>query len=72
MTLDAIVRILEDSTCGFVRLSPDKVAATVRAADELLGRCEKTLHCLTYDNCGRCNRCKLIADIRKIRGGGGQ
>lgn len=48
-------------------------AATVRAADELLGRTLSQVRCdmwkFTDADCGKCEPCELIADIRKIRGG---
>lgn len=62
---------------GIVLAGTHTMAATVRAADELLGRCEaKLLHIGNMDECTHvgdcCETCKLLTDIRKIRGGGGQ
>jgi len=48
----------------------DEMAAAVRAARELLERCEKKLSPID-EVCGDsdCDRCNLIADIRKLIGG---
>lgn len=73
--MDSFQRTAVDPACSEIRL---RRAATVRLADELLGRCEEKLHHSCFcratmplgEHGKHCKTVKLIADIRKIRGGG--
>lgn len=76
MTLAEILKNIERYTAGWgpdMIPNPSGMAATVRAADELLGRTLSQVRCdmwkFTDADCGKCEPCELIADIRKIRGG---
>lgn len=76
MTLATLKQfILAEKTDNGVRLGDhdlERMAATVRLADELLERCESAFwhprDAICQDG-GKCGRCKILAEIRAIRGG---